>query len=142
MKSDDLNFLMDLNRKTTEKVTYTMTPNISRIPYTVEGYEYTEYQLTKPEITRILDIVKHNNDVVFTPIQGSFGFHPAFAAVLADQPHPDAPLDIQYVLRFDRDQYPGDAWSELEPHFTDPENIRLIGYYGLPSIMYRSYYEY
>jgi hypothetical protein len=144
LKQEDREFLEDLNEHTNRTVEYTMTPNMSGSPYKAKGIDYIDkFKITDKQMERTLEIVKTNPDVILRPIQGPFGFHPAFTVTLLTQEHPDVPVEVNNLLCFDQNQYKGeDSFDTLLPHFMEEENQRLMKFYGLEKIMYRSWYFY
>ena len=77
--SKDKRFLLELHRRCVEEYSTSFTPNISGPTRIKTATKYTPTKLSPEELSQVLRIVTRYDDLFFMPIQGSFGFHPAFA---------------------------------------------------------------
>ena len=93
---------------------------------------------------RILSIVKGRGDVLLMPIQGEFGFHPAFQVLYFE----DTALGIEKtehkpILRFDRDQLSqGYDFARLAKHFTSQVNLQKARFAGVEFKTEEHHYTY
>lgn len=117
LAEEDRKFLKDLDSKC-----YTLRHDTSVSPPMWWG-DYHDVKVTTEEIEKVLGVVESNESLIFMPIQGSFGFHPAFAVVgVLSVPGVN---ETEYLVHIDSAQLPeGYNFTTLKKHFANRDNVR------------------
>jgi len=96
--------------------------------------------LTEDEMKKIFNIVKDEDNYIFTPDNVGFGFRVGFRVFFAHQVAPGVPPEISHLFTISEKQLPdGWGWNEMKPHFT---SNKKRNYYGMESVQQKGHYEY
>jgi len=82
-------------------------------------------KLTENQLKRVLKIVNSSAEVLLMPIQGEFGFHPAYAITQIKGSFPGTEAEREALLYIDNNQLPeGYDFKKLSKTFLSKENIQ------------------
>ena len=138
LREEDKKFLDGLEKRCHEIVTDTTV----RPSHTYSHYH--NVKLTQKEMRRILAIVNRSSNVLLRPINGAFGFHPAFQVVYFEDTAPGIETeDHESLLCFDRNQLPkGYDFTRLVEYFASQGNLQKAKFAGLEFETEEHHYTY
>ena len=132
LTQEDKKFFLGLETKCHSVKKCKFTPNVEGEPFNVGVDDYNEIKLTKNEIEKILVIVSRYNNIIFMPIQGAFGFHPAYAVVKISDSYPGVQGERKFLLQFDNNQLPEFYnFNRFKQIFGNLENLRRAELAGI-----------
>ena len=133
-KKEDLEFLLDLDKKLHSLEITTITPNISGKPFDVGVDTYTDSSMEKEEVQKVLKVFKRNK-FIFYPINTAQGFAVGFQVM-----NPETEM---ILLSFKESQLPKEYdFNSLSEHFMDYKNIERAERFEIRIIKDRSHYDY